>query len=258
MNSCEAIEYFHLMFCHQLSAKLDKRFFCLKGGCNLRFFFQSIRYSEDIDFDVQTTSVETLKKNVEKILKDKTFRALLKTSQGLEIVEWSAPKQTETTQRWKVSLRIGSHSLLLPTKIEFSRRSSDISGGEIEPVNPNLISKYKLQIVLLSHYQLSTAIEQKLRALIGRNETQVRDVIDLQMLKNQIQGKISFPQKQRDKEKAIEALMSISYEDYKSQVWPYLMPEYQEHYGRRAVWVQLQDEVLKFIEAQPERLREQS
>src|SRR5665213_3646374 len=100
MNTREAIEYFHLSFSHRLAAKVDRGFFCLKGGCNLRFFFRSIRYSEDIDFDVQTTSVDTLKKNVGKILDDKAFHSALKINQDIQIVEWSDPKQTATTQRW--------------------------------------------------------------------------------------------------------------------------------------------------------------
>ena len=37
------IERFHLLFLAQLGQKLDKRFYALKGGCNLRFFFKSIR-----------------------------------------------------------------------------------------------------------------------------------------------------------------------------------------------------------------------
>ena len=31
----------------------------VKGGCNLRFFFDSVRYSEDIDFDVAVIARET-------------------------------------------------------------------------------------------------------------------------------------------------------------------------------------------------------
>ena len=44
----------------------------------LRFFYQSFRYSEDIDFDIQTISVKTLEKNVDQILSDANFLAILK------------------------------------------------------------------------------------------------------------------------------------------------------------------------------------
>ena len=55
------IERFHLLFLVQLGQKLDKRFYALKGGCNLRFFLKSIRYSEDMDLDVQTIPVSELR-----------------------------------------------------------------------------------------------------------------------------------------------------------------------------------------------------
>src|SRR3990170_6022446 len=52
-NMRQLIEYFHLIFLDRLGRKIDKRLYTLKGGCNLRFYFQSFRYSEDIDFDIQ-------------------------------------------------------------------------------------------------------------------------------------------------------------------------------------------------------------
>ena len=41
----------------------------MKGGCNLRFFLKSIRYSEDMDLDIHTMSVGTLQNNVERVSK---------------------------------------------------------------------------------------------------------------------------------------------------------------------------------------------
>jgi predicted nucleotidyltransferase component of viral defense system len=225
----------------------------LPEGWNLRFYFQSIRYSEDIDFDVRTTSVETLKKNVKQILEDTAFRTILKNTQSIEIVEWSAPKQTETTQRWKVSLRVKNQTLPIPTKIEFSRRSLDFSGSEIRQVNAQITTGYKLQQILVQHYMLPKAIEQKIGALISRTETQARDVIDLQILKNQLPQTTPFPLLIAEKTKALETLMSVSFDDYKSQVWPYLMTEYQADYGTREMWDRTQSEVVRFIEDQPVR-----
>jgi predicted nucleotidyltransferase component of viral defense system len=249
MNNREAIEYFHLSFSNRLASKVSRDFFCLKGGCNLRFYFQSIRYSEDIDFDVHTTSLQTLKKNVEKIISDDTFRSILK-HQNIEIVEWSAPKQTPTTQRWKLALKLDNQSLTLHTKIEFSRRIKAFSDSEVQFVTPSIISRYKLQPVLLQHYRLNSAIEQKIKALIDRTETQVRDVVDLKTLKDQLSGSGTFAISKEHKAKALETLMSISFSDFKSQVWPYLMSDYQAHYENKKAWEQLQVEVLAFIEKQ--------
>ena len=51
-------ELFHLEFLRCLSRKIRAEFYALKGGVNLRFFFKSFRYSEDMDIDVHTISVE--------------------------------------------------------------------------------------------------------------------------------------------------------------------------------------------------------
>lgn len=249
----ESIERFHLLFCHRLGAKVDRTFYSLKGGCNLRFFFQSFRYSEDIDFDVRTISAETLKKNVKQILDDELFRTVLRKNHNIEIVKWSAPKQTETTQRWKATLRVGNGALEIPTKIEFSRRTTVLDGSKIQFASTELITNYKLQPVMIQHYTRPKAIEQKIGALINRTETQARDVIDLKILKDQLAEADNFPLLATDRAKALETLMSISFDDFKSQVWPYLMTQYQEEFERRERWDEIQAEVVQFIENQPVR-----
>ena len=52
----QAVERFHLLFLSQLGTRVDKNLYGLKGGCNLRFYWKSIRYSQDIDFDVRTVA----------------------------------------------------------------------------------------------------------------------------------------------------------------------------------------------------------
>src|SRR5213075_2252507 len=99
------IELFHLAFLRALVAKgEDKALIALKGGCNLRFYFGSVRYSEDIDFDVVVIARDTLKNKVERLLRSPILVMPLK-AKGIEFVESSAPKQTDTTQRWKLGLR---------------------------------------------------------------------------------------------------------------------------------------------------------
>ena len=67
-ENVQAVERFHLVFLAQLGTRMDKKLYALKGGCNLRFFWKSIRYSKDIDFDVHTIAKETLRNNIRKIL----------------------------------------------------------------------------------------------------------------------------------------------------------------------------------------------
>ncbi len=64
----QTIEIFHLLFLRAFGARVDKALFALKGGCNLRFFLKSIRYSEDMDLDIQTMAVGTLQNNVNRLL----------------------------------------------------------------------------------------------------------------------------------------------------------------------------------------------
>src|ERR1051325_5828182 len=101
----QTTELFHLVFLRALVAKgEDKSRIVLKGGCNLRFFFGRVRYSEDIDLDVGAMLAGTLKNKVERLLRAPIVEAPLR-SHGVTIAEYSAPKQTETTQRWKIGLR---------------------------------------------------------------------------------------------------------------------------------------------------------
>ena len=122
----KAVELFHLLFLQQLGTRVAKSLCVLKGGCNLRFFFGSIRYSEDMDFDVQTIARDTLRKNVETILKSPAFARILQVHR-LALGHWSAPKQTDTVQRWKLRLQLLGGEQEAPTKIEFSRRSRHLS-----------------------------------------------------------------------------------------------------------------------------------
>src|SRR5215469_10237206 len=100
-NGRQTIEIFHLLFLRAFGARVDKALFALKGGCNLRFFLKSIRYSEDLDLDIRTLAVGTLQNNVNRILETPAFLHMLRV-QGIEIARTALPKQTETTQRWKL------------------------------------------------------------------------------------------------------------------------------------------------------------
>lgn len=243
MDSRHAIEFFHLAFLHAFGARVDRSLFVLKGGCNLRFYWKSIRYSEDMDLDLRTMSVATLRNNVDRVLDG---RALAQTLQilGLGIESRSAPKQTDTTQRWKITLRLPDATV--PTKIEFSRRRFD-AGADLAPVDPAIIRQYRLYPVLAQRYGLAAAFGQKVAALAGRTETQARDVFDLKLLLDQgatAQGhgiEKALP-------RAIESAMGIGYDEFAGQVLAYLEPEYQSHYRARAAWEDLQDEVVRALE----------
>src|SRR3989304_7446600 len=104
-TTIQYVELFHLLFLDQLGRKLDKRFYSLKGGCTLRFFMKSIRYSEDMDIDIQTTpptiSKDRLRSTVAGILKSKTFSQILQIHR-IMIGRWSEPKKKTTNPRSKL------------------------------------------------------------------------------------------------------------------------------------------------------------
>lgn len=73
----------------------------LKGGANLRYFFGSERYSEDIDLDLIRPVPWSFENQVEAVLTSPALRSLLAIGE-LALVEHASAKQTETTHRWKV------------------------------------------------------------------------------------------------------------------------------------------------------------
>ena|SRR5215813_6967014 len=247
MNERQAVELFHLHFVRLLCAAPDKDRFAIKGGCNLRFFFESVRYSEDIDLDVTKTPVFVLKERVAKILEGSALALPLK-SRGIVVREWSSPKQTETTQRWKASLAIEGRTLPVHTKIEFSRRGTT-EDAKVESVAASVLADYQLMPLLAPHYPLAAAIRQKIDALVTRSSVQARDVFDLAVLFAKAGGKLDALRPVRAQlPKAIDRAMDVSYADFKSQVVSYLKPEHVDEYGRREAWDALQSRVLDALE----------
>ncbi len=246
----QSVELFHLVFVRALVAKgEDKSLIALKGGCNLRFYFGSVRYSEDIDFDVAVIAPGTLKNKVDRLLRSPLIGASL-AAKGIEVVDSSAPKQTDTTQRWKVGLRARDISVPIRTKIEFSRRDV-IDGTAFENVDGALLRAYGMTATLATHYTTHAAIAQKIQALAGRAEPQARDVFDLGLLLARPESaRLTLPAAQRHKlPAAIEQAMSISFDHYRSKVVAYLDPGQAELYSERVSWEAMQDEVVARLEA---------
>ncbi len=244
----QAVEIFHLLFLRAFGARVDKTLFALKGGCNLRFFLKSIRYSEDMDLDIQTMSVPTLANNVNRVLGDRAFVQSLR-AQDMEVSRISAPKQTGSTQRWKIALRLSGSSWEFPTKIEFSRRGLD-DGTSVGPTDPAIIRSYRLYPVIVQHYALQAAFAQKVSALALRQQIQARDVFDLKLLLDNGAAVGALPVSAATRlPAAIENAMAVGYDAFAGQVLAYLEPEYQEYYRPRQVWEETQQQVIDTLTA---------
>lgn len=233
-NARQCVELFHLLFLAQLGRKLDKKLYALKGGCNMRFYFKSIRYSEDMDIDIQITNKDTLLKNINQIFSSMPFRHILQ-AQGIEIVGISTPKQTPTTQRWKIELKSKHTALPLHTKIEFSRREFE-DESVYESIDTQIIRQYSLSPFMSNHYVIQSMFKQKVRALALRSETQARDIFDLYFLLG------SGDHFELDKktsalvEEAKTKAQQISFDDFKGQVIAYLPQDQQKEYDDESVW----------------------
>lgn len=237
-NVIATVELFHLLFLDQLGRVLDRKKFALKGGCNMRFFFQSIRYSEDIDLDIQIISKDTLRNKIRQILNNPSFNRILNT-RDIKIVNISEPKQTDTTQRWKIALATLNSQLPLNTKIEFSRRSFGTNTLN-ENINVELLRQYSLMPIITNHYDINGMYEQKILALAHRSQTQARDVFDLYFLDTLGKNlKITNQEVLKVLDLAKENAMGISFDDFKGQVLSYLTEDYQKQYNDKLIWEEI-------------------
>lgn len=247
MDPRSAIEHFHVLFARLLCSGPDRADFAIHGGCNLRFFFGSARYSEDLDLDLRRVPVRTLKGRIDKLLAGPALGMPLK-ARGIRIVDVSSPMQTETTQRWKLALELEGHALRRNTKVEFSRRDA-LDDAKIEPIDAGFAAHHQLQPLLLPHYPLDAAIRQKVRALVGRAEIQARDVFDLPVLFARAGGDLSSLSTIRDVlPAAVARALDLSFEEYSAQVVAYLMPAEAAAFGSRDAWQALQAQVVASLE----------
>ena len=244
----EAVELFQLRFLQMIGAELRDRV-AVKGGCNLRFFFGSPRYSEDIDLDVSITRGDTLAKNVEKILT--RLDPLLRASKIT--ISKQTPDPGEATQRWKIHLSQEGFATPFHTKIEFSRRHAtekfEPADVEYTQVPREIAARYELQPVRAVHYRLPAAIRQKIVALAKRKETQARDVFDLSLLLSRSNAEpVLTAEIESLRHEAIERARSLSYREFESQVVAYLLPEMQGAHDEYT-WEYMQEDVVKAIES---------
>lgn len=240
------VELFHLTLVRLLAAGPDKQQYIVKGGCNLRFFFGSPRYSDAIDFD--TTAEPYLVRDRMKRLLDGPVLAGTLRSRGLTISRVGATKQTETTQRWKVGLSAAGRSIELPTKVELSRHGL---AGEwlLESVDPALAHVYQVTPPLACHYGARAALQQKIGALALRRVAQARDVFDLDLLLARTGGALPADERPaRLLQPAIERTWAFSYADFQAQVVAYLEPEVAELYAARDAWEAIQLRVVAALE----------
>jgi predicted nucleotidyltransferase component of viral defense system len=245
------VECFHLGLLRILEARLSRAHWVVKGGVNLRAWFGSRRHSEDLDLDVVGCAPHRLRERFGQALVSRPLADLLAT-QGLEIVRVSTPKQTETTQRWKLELKAAGVSVPLHTKVELSRRGERDEDYALEPVRPEIVRPYGIPAPTANHYTARAAIRQKIRALAGRSEIQARDIWDLDhLLRTTRADPRPLPGELRAVlPRAVDRALDLEYDVFRAQVVPYLSEEDQAVYGTREAW----DRMCELVAARLEEL----
>lgn len=249
-------EAFHFLFLERLLKASGARAFVLKGGINLRFFFASPRYSEDMDIDVLAGAVDTLRKNGYRILQDPTFARALSIYgiQELIVGDPAKAKQTATTQRFRTRL-VTTAGESYPTKVEFSRRATAGGTGEstVETIDPAVAERYRRLSYPCRHYSARMACQQKMLALANRRQTQARDVFDFYVLWLGGHAKpgalASLARRERDQ--AMENLLGLGYEDYAGQVLDYLEPDDRHRFAGADRWTEIVERSFALLEAAP-------
>ncbi len=241
-------ELFHLLFLRLFHQEIDPKLYAIKGGCNLRFFFGSVRYSEDLDLDVQIIQKGTLQNKVEKILGGISLSRMLQ-SYGIERIAFSSPKQTDTTQRWKIQLHTQAMSMPIATKIETSRRDKAFQ-PELAAVSMELCQAYHFGPIRLSHYSLQAAIAQKVEALAYRSVTQARDVFDLYHLLHLTANEAPIVPGPETTQSAEEALQGLSFQEYQSHVISFLAEGQRIHFGDEAYWKAMIETISVYLKGQ--------
>lgn len=253
LTPLEKREVFHLLFLRELVRAIPPSTFVLKGGANLRFFFRSIRYSEDMDIDAAGLGVHVLRERVTQVLGAPRFADSLRTFgiEDLRLPDMARAKQTETVQRFKIGL-LSVAGEDLPTRVEFSRRGLE-EGVRVETVAAEILAAYRLPPVVIPHYDARTAATQKVRALFSRAQPQARDIFDLYLLSSQrdvMEAGLAQVFPQDSIRRASERIHSIEYRQYRDTVVSFLGSEDMSAYDSPQIWDEIRLRVLALFEGQ--------
>lgn len=222
LDPFSAREFFHIVALRHLASRLSGRSWALKGGVCLRLYHGSGRLSEDMDLDVDPGMRRaTLEKGVDSVLTSPALRADLVRG-GVSVARVAKPKQTETTQRWKVELLLDGEPV--QTKLEFSRRAGP-PRAEAAPPSPTLLDRYGATHFAARHYGAAEMAVQKAAALAADNRLAVRDLYDLDLLCSRRPGEVAAALARMPgalREAAAAKAEGFSWREFQGEVLPYL------------------------------------
>ena len=257
ISAASAREAVHVFLLKRLEGLSEPGKIVVKGGVNLRLFFGSVRYSEDIDLDGDPSASVAIKDVICSMFEDRaTIQELRKLGiRGLDPGE-GPNKDTETTYRHKFGVLTGG-GVRYPTKVEVSFRPR-YDGDEIltsEP-SPDVVRPYLGEdfSLVLSHYGRGAAVRQKVLALAGRQFVQARDVYDLNVLAPSGQaaeavGSLAHEVDDEILQRAHDRTLEISYDEYRGQVVEFLPEGVRAEHELDMVWDEMRLTAATLIEA---------
>lgn len=236
-EGAKLVEIVHLALLQVLPSYLPTRDYAVKGGANLRLFYDSRRRSQDIDLDYLGSQPDELEEKVDRTLASAAFHGLLRVA-GVAMTEPTKPKKTATTRRWKFAVDgAGAH---LNTKIEFSARAEADPERAFEAARTDLGRAIGLRVVKAEHYLPPAAIRQKIRALAQRSSTEPRDVFDLDLLFGAFPGAVRPGEVDGELlTAASDAALAISFDAYRELVVEFIEDEFVDILGRDEVWTDM-------------------
>lgn len=247
-EAAKAIERFQLAFVEVAAVRLPIADFVVKGGANMRFFFRSPRRSRDIDFNYVGSRFENFAGRVDELLESRALSDLLRQHETT-LVNPRRHKQTETTRRWKLSLKTASVEDA-DSKVEFSAREEPLVDFELRPVDPELARRLGGRSIPINRYGPVAMVTQKVDALRHRSETQPRDVFDLDLLfRTHPDALAQATLEQRTLEDAIERARALTYQEYRTTVVDYLEEEIVDVVGTENAWNDVLRHVVERLEA---------
>lgn len=256
-SDVEAREAVHVLLLRELQNIGSGDAVTLKGGVNLRLFFGSVRYSEDMDLDGNLEWAPAIRNTISGIFDSRPFHSSLLALglRGLDSGE-GVNKDTDTVFRYKFRI-IGRGDVRYPTKVEVSfRPRHEADNATVEPVPPGFVSGYLEPGVSLhvAHYDQLAAVRQKVDALVGRTHVQARDVFDLRVLglnapDSPLVDHLIDQVDPGELEAARDRALGISFEEYDGQVVEFLAEDARDKYGSTEAWDEIRLEVVQAIES---------
>lgn len=258
ISATEAREAVHVLLLRELVQIRDGRAVILKGGVNLRLFYGSPRYSEDMDLDGEPETRLAIRSRIRQIFDDREFLNSLRRLglRGLDPKE-GPNKDTEVTFRYKFHvLAPGEQSY--GTKIEVSfRERDDADSYQLTRPDPGRLKRYLPGDPGFSvqRYDRASALRQKIEALAGRTRIEARDIFDINLLLDRAE----VPQRKLVPllADAIEATtlrvayqraFQLEYSEYESLVVRFLEDDVRPAYRSESRWDELRLRAGSLIE----------